>query len=190
MISNNNNNNQAESEKSTNTVKAPWIVSQKGAVYCKWQNLPDEIRSQLKMENDFKKMIGKFSYHVRRTGDGNCIIFRNTPRDHKYGFTKRSTYRLVEIQILPIEQANKLLATSTQFEVIGKDPIKVINQQFFAVLGRKDQDNQIKADLECPNCQELNTQVVQLKEALLKATKLQTLDGILVTSSSETKEQQ
>ena len=34
------------------------------------------------------------------------------------------------------------------------------------------QDKQIK-DLECPNCQELSAQVVQLKEALLKATKLQ-----------------
>ena len=134
----NNNNNQTESEKSPNGVEAPWVVSKKGAVYCMWQNIPDDIKSKLKMENDFKRMIGKFSYLVRRNGDGNCIVFRNTLRDHKNGFTKRSRYRLVEIQILPVEQANRLLASSTQYELVGADPVKVLDGQFFAVIGSKE----------------------------------------------------
>lgn len=139
-----NNNNQSESEKSATKVEAPWIMSQKGATYCMWQNLPEIIRSQLKMENDFEVKLGEFSYHVKRNGNGSCVVFRNTPTSNNNGFRtgqsfiKGSTYRMVEIQILPVDEANKLLATSNQFEVIGTDPIKVVNEQFFAVIGKKE----------------------------------------------------
>jgi hypothetical protein len=136
--------NDNHSEHQGFTVELPWRVSQKGAVYCMWQNLPDNVRTQLKQEHDFEMMIGEFSYHVKRNGDGSCIVFRNIAKDNKNGyrswqpFVKRPVYRTVEIQILPVEEANKLLASSNQFEVIGADPVKVVNEQFFAIVGKKE----------------------------------------------------
>lgn len=127
-------------------VEPPWIVSQKGAVYCMWQNLPDNIREHLKQEHDFEMMLGEFSYRVKRNGDGSCIVFRNIPRDNNnknasrrwQPSVKEPAYRTVEIQILPVEEANKLLASSNQFDVIGTDPVKVVNEQFFAIVGKKE----------------------------------------------------
>jgi hypothetical protein len=141
---NNNDSNQVESERFT-TVELPWKVSQKGSIYCMWQNLPGDIRSQLKQEDSFEMKLDGFYYHVKRNGDGSCIVFRNNAaKDNKNGFRtgqpfmKRPEYRMVEIQILPVDEANKLLASSNQFEVIGSDPIKVVNEQFFAVIGKKE----------------------------------------------------
>lgn len=54
-----------------------------------------------------------------------------------------------------------------------------------------DQDQkgkEIKPDLECPSCQELSAEVIELREALKKATKLQTADDML--SGSVSAEQQ
>jgi hypothetical protein len=131
------NNNQDEYQRSE--IKPPWRVSQKGAVWCPWQNIPDDISSQLKMEHGFKMTIGGFSYYVRENEDGSYIVFRNTSRNSRAGSTKGPMYRVSEIQMLPIEEANKLLASSNnQFELVGIDPIKVIDQQFFVALGKKE----------------------------------------------------
>ena len=46
-------------------------------------------------------------------------------------------YRVSQIQILPIEEANKLL-DSNQFELVGTDPIKVIGDKAYVVLGKKE----------------------------------------------------
>jgi hypothetical protein len=125
-------------EYQTSEVVPPWRVSEKGAVYCKWENVPNDISSQLKMENGCTKTIDDYSYYVKGNEDGTYIVFKNTPRNHRYGFAKRPDKVYTEIQILPIQEANKLLAGSgNQFELIGTDPIKVINQQFFVALGKK-----------------------------------------------------
>jgi hypothetical protein len=47
-------------------------------------------------------------------------------------------YRTVQVQVLPIEQANQLLALTKDFELVGTDPIKIVNGQFFAVVGKKE----------------------------------------------------
>jgi hypothetical protein len=39
---------------------------------------------------------------------------------------------------LPIAEANKLLTTNDQFELIGADPVKVLNGQFYAVVRIKE----------------------------------------------------
>jgi hypothetical protein len=114
----------------------PWKVSQSGAVWCKWQNLPNDISVQLKMENGFTKTIDTFSYRVKRNDDGGYIVFKNPPRNYRYASTRTSVdgaYR--EIQVLPLEEANKLLADSNQFEFVT---VKVVGQQFFVVLGKKE----------------------------------------------------
>jgi len=88
------------------------------------------------MENGYTKTIDSHSYRVKRNEDESYIVFRNTPRNTS---TKRLEYRVSEIRVLLIEEANKLLASdSDQYELVGMDPIKVIGQQFFAVLGKKE----------------------------------------------------
>jgi hypothetical protein len=119
-------------------IEPPWKKAQSGAVWCKWQNLPNDISSQLKMENGFKKTIDDYSYYLKSNDDGSNIVFRNTPRNHRDGSTNRPTYRVSQIQILPIEEANKVLASNDQFELVGIDPIKLIDQQFFVALGKKE----------------------------------------------------
>jgi hypothetical protein len=76
-------------------IEPPWKRAQSGSVWCKWQNLPDDISSQLKMEYRFEKTIGGFSYYVKENEDGSYIVFRNTPRNHRDGSTKRPMYRSV-----------------------------------------------------------------------------------------------
>jgi hypothetical protein len=119
-------------------VEPPWTRAQSGAVWCRWQNLPNAISSQLKIENGFTKTIDDYSYHVRRNEDGSYIVFKNPPRNYRYASTRISVdgvYR--EIQVLPLEEANKLLATGN-YDPVGTDPIKVIDHQFFVVLGKKE----------------------------------------------------
>jgi len=85
------------------------------------------------LENGFTKPIGHHTFYVRRYENGSDIVFRNPPRNHK-----TPVYRISEIQIKPLEEANKLLAVSDQFELVGIDPIKVVKEHFFAVLGKKE----------------------------------------------------
>ena len=111
-------------------------MSEKGAVYCKWENLPNDISSQLRMENRFTKTIGNFSYYVRENPDGSYIVFRNLPGNYRDASARRPVDRVYrEIQVLPLEEANKLLANSNQFEFVT---VKVVGQQFFVVLGKKE----------------------------------------------------
>jgi len=107
-------------------------------VYCKWENLPNDISSQLKMENRFTKTIGNFSYYVRENPDGSYIVFRNLPGNYRDASARRQVDRVYrEIQVLPLEEANKLLASGS-YEPVGTDPVKIIDHQFFVVLGKKE----------------------------------------------------
>jgi hypothetical protein len=93
------------------------------------------------MENGFKKTIDDYSYYVKSSDDGNNIVFRNPPRNYRDASTKRPVDRVSQIQILPLEETNKLLTSSSyQYELVGMDPIKVIGQQFFVALGVKSKE--------------------------------------------------
>jgi hypothetical protein len=54
-------------------------------------------------------------------------------RQQQY-FGKPLVSRTVEIQLLPIEQSNQLLAIAKEFELVGTDPIKIVNGEFFVVV--------------------------------------------------------
>ena len=136
------NNSQAPSVSAAITsVQAPWRQSQKGSIYCRWGNLPEDIKSQLKQEDRYQITLGEDHYTVKRNEDGTFIVFKNTKAEYEarkqqqyYG--KRSIYRTVQVQIVPIEEANRFLAIK-EFELVGADPIKIVNGEFFAVIGRK-----------------------------------------------------
>jgi hypothetical protein len=147
MSSNNNSQAPPSPSSSITSVQAPWRQSQKGSIYCRWGSLPDDIKSQLKQEDRYEITVGEDYYTVKRNEDGGFIVFRNTKAEHEtrrqqqqqqqyYG--KRPIYRIVQVQILPIEEANRLLAMTKGFELIGTDPIKIVDGQFFAVVGKKE----------------------------------------------------
>jgi hypothetical protein len=126
-------------DNSNQDVEPPWKRADSGSVWCPYQNLPDDIRLRLKLENGCKETIDENSYYVKRYENGSDIVFRNPPGNNRYGSTRTSVDGLyTEFQVLPLEEANKLLATSNEFEPIGTDPVKVIGQQFFVVLGKKE----------------------------------------------------
>ena len=117
-------------------LEPPWRIAQSGAVWCKWQDVPNDISSQLKMENGFTKTVGDFSYRVKRNDDGSHIVFRNPSRNYRDESARRPVDRVYrEIQVLPLEEANKLVASGS-YEPVGTDPIKIIDHQFFVVLGK------------------------------------------------------
>jgi hypothetical protein len=142
------NNSQAPSASTAITsVQAPWRQSQKGSIYCRWGNLPEDIKSQLKQEDRYGITLGEDHYTVKQNEDGSFIVFKNTKAEYEARrqqqqqyFGKRPIYRTVQVQILPIEQANQLLALTKDFELVGTDPIKILNGQFFAVVGKKQRE--------------------------------------------------
>jgi len=49
---------------------------------------------------------------------------------------------VVEILVIPLAEANKLLSIKgTEYELVGSDPVKVVNDEFFVVIGRKSLDS-------------------------------------------------
>ena len=146
MSSSGSNNSQAPSTTIT-SVQAPWRQSQKGSIYCRWGNLPEDIKSQVKQEDRYEITLGEDHYTVKQNEDGSFIVFKNTKAEHEARrqqqqqyFGKRSIYRTIQVQVLPIEQANQLLALTKDFELVGTDPIKIVNGQFFAVVGNRQRE--------------------------------------------------
>ena len=79
----------------------------------------------------------------------------------------------------PVEEKNleltpPLFPTTDNNSIANADDVLKPNQK----------GKQIKPDLECPSYQELSTEVIELREAVKKATKLQTADDILNGSVS------
>jgi hypothetical protein len=127
----------------TTFVEPPWKQSAKGAVYCMWRNLPEDISSQLKQEDRYGINLGEFHYDVKQNQDGGFIVFRKTKvqyeaNKNRQQYFKKSIYRTVEIQALPIEQANKLLSAAEDYDLVGTDPVKVINGELLVVIGKKE----------------------------------------------------
>lgn len=123
-------------------VDAPWKQSARGSVYCMWGSLPDDIKSQLRQEDKFGITSGDFHYSVKQNQDGGFIVFRNTKEEYesrsKQQLFRKIAYRTVEIQALPIAEANKLLAAAQDYELVGVDPVKILNGELLVVIGRKE----------------------------------------------------
>jgi hypothetical protein len=124
-------------------VQPPWKKSAKGSIYCLWVNLPEEIKSQIKQQDKFESTVSEFHYSIRKNQDGSFIIFRRTKEEHearqKQSFLKKPIPRVIELLILPIQEANTLISANNEYELIGNDPVKVVNGQFFVIVGKKQQ---------------------------------------------------
>jgi hypothetical protein len=148
MTSNKDSQTSGSTSSTITSVQAPWRQSQKGSIYCRWGNLPEDIKSQLKQEDRYGITLGEDHYTVKQNEDGGFIVFKNTKaeyearRQHQQYFGKRPIYRTIQVQILPVEQANQLLALTRDFELVSTDPIKIVNGQFFAVVGKKEKVQQ------------------------------------------------
>jgi hypothetical protein len=126
-------------------VDAPWKQSARGSVYCMWGSLPDDIKSQLRQEDRFGITLGEFHYSVKQNQDGGFIVFKNTKAEYearnKQQSFRKIAYRTVEVQALPIQEANKLLAAAQDYELVGTDPVKILNGELLVVIGKKEMKN-------------------------------------------------
>lgn len=123
------------------TVQPPWKRSAKGSIYCLWAYIPEDIKSQLKQEDKFESIVGEFHYFIRKNQDGSFIVFRRTKDEHEARqkqYLKRPMYRIVELLVLRIDEANTLIATNYEYELLGNDPVKVVDGQFYAIVGKKE----------------------------------------------------
>jgi hypothetical protein len=126
---------QTESE----LVEVPWRQSARGSVYCMWGSLPEDIKSHLKQEDRFGITLGEFHYNVKQNQDGGFVVFRNTKTEYESRLSfKKTGYKIAEIQALPIGEANKLLSTVRDFELVGTDPVKILNGELLIILGKKE----------------------------------------------------
>lgn len=60
----------------------PWRTSKSGNVYCPLNNVPNEIKPNLIVEDNYVIKIGEFSYKVR-VFDDNVLVFREHPGETK-----------------------------------------------------------------------------------------------------------
>jgi hypothetical protein len=111
-----------------------------------WDLVPEDIRVGIKQENGYRTRLGNFQYTVRANQDGDFIVFRsigtghntrNKPRQ-QHSYNVDSIYRICEVQVLQLKEANALLKTDTEFQLIGEDPVKIVSGKFFLALGRKE----------------------------------------------------
>jgi hypothetical protein len=63
-------------------VEFPWKKSKSGNVYCPLPNVPNEIRTNLQLEDNYVKTIGEYSYKVRVFND-NVLVFREYVDENK-----------------------------------------------------------------------------------------------------------
>jgi hypothetical protein len=126
----------------TTTVHLPWMVS---STKCKWWYLPGNMKSRLRPEHGYQATLGEFHYQVKKTKDDSYIVYRETKAEHEEAieiaaaetnqkrFYKKSD-KVTEIQAVPVEEANKLLLADKDYNVIGSDPVKVLDGKFFVIL--------------------------------------------------------
>jgi hypothetical protein len=124
-------------EPTPTSVEPPWRLSAKGSTYCTWPSLPEDIKPQLNQQDRFGITLGQYHYNVKRNDDGTFVVFRSTAEEYEANKRKYSKNRLVEVQALPIEQANKLISTADDIELIGTDPVKIVNGEVYLIIGRK-----------------------------------------------------
>ncbi len=124
------------------SIEPPWRQSARGSIYCMWDNLPDDLKGQLKQVDRYGTTIEDYHYNVKENQDGGFIVFRNTKAEYdarnKQYFSKKTITRILELKALPLVQANKMLETAEDYEPLGTDPVKVVNGEFFVVIGRKE----------------------------------------------------
>ena len=68
------------------------------------------------------------------------LLTTQWPSSHTHSslcIRRENIHNGLEILALPLEEANKLLASGS-YEPVGTDPIKIIDHQFFVVLGKKE----------------------------------------------------
>jgi len=131
--------NTYHNDEGTPPVEMPWRQSKRGAIYCMSSDLSDELKSQLKEQDGFQTIIGEFHYYVLKTEEGGFLVFRNPKPEHepKRYLNKKVQNSLTELKVVSVEEANLLLGSSDEYLLIGDDPVKVVNGQFFAVLGKR-----------------------------------------------------
>lgn len=114
-----------------------WKSSQNGSEFCQFNDLLDEIRSQLQQEDKYSTTIDGFRYTVKDY-DGKWLVFRRnvakTPQAKHYMIHANN---IDEIKIMPLNEANEYLLNKNQeFQIFGSDPVKIINDETYVVMAK------------------------------------------------------
>jgi hypothetical protein len=131
-----------------------WIPSQNGSDFCPFDDLSDEIRSQLRQEDKYTIAINGFRYTVKDY-DGKWLVFRrslamnndkttNQPRRYM-----NHVNNVHEIKIMTLSEANDYLSSKDQeYQIFGSDPVKIINNEVCVVMAKYAQQPAVRGQTE------------------------------------------
>jgi hypothetical protein len=127
----------------TETDSNQWKTSMNSSQYCRWDELREPDKSQLKQEDKFTKKIDGYRYTVKDY-DGKWLVFRRNLEDVKaFNGYKNSTNSssISEIKVVPLNEANGYLRSENhEYHIFGNDPVKVIKDEIFVVMSKRNSD--------------------------------------------------
>ena len=118
-----------------------WIQSQNDSEFCPFNDLSEDIRSQLRQEDKYTTTIDGFRYTVKDY-DGKWLVFRRNVTMNNVRTTQAKHYmvhvnNIHEIKIMPLSEANEYLSTTNQeYQIFGSDPVKIINNEPCVVMAK------------------------------------------------------
>jgi hypothetical protein len=118
-----------------------WIQSQNGSEFCPFDDLSEELRSNIRQEDKYTTTIHGFRYTVKDY-EGKWLVFRrnvsmNTVRTNQAHPYIVQVNNVREIKIMPLSEANEyLLSKDQEYQIFGCDPVKIINNEPFVIMAK------------------------------------------------------
>jgi hypothetical protein len=131
-----------------------WIQSQNGSEFCQFDDISDEVRSQLRREDKYTIAIYGIRYTVKDY-DGKWLVFRRNLGMNNVKTTNQPKHYMIhvnnvhEIKIMPLVEANEyLLSKNQEYQIFGSDPVKIINNDVCVVMAKYTQPSTTRVQSE------------------------------------------
>jgi hypothetical protein len=119
-----------------------WVQSQNDSEFCQYNDVPEEIRSQLRQEDKFTLAIGGLRYTVKDY-NRKWLVFRRNINIATKTSNKSNTDNIHEIKIMPLSEANNCLQSECrEYQIFGSDPVKIINNDVYVLMVKRSGDTQ------------------------------------------------
>jgi hypothetical protein len=119
-----------------------WIQSQNGSEFCQFDNVSEELRSQLRREDKYTIAIHDIRYTVKDY-DGKWLVFRRNLAMNNVKITSQPrrymihVYNVQEIKIMSLAEVNEyLLSKNQEYQIFGSDPVKIINNEVCVIIAK------------------------------------------------------
>jgi hypothetical protein len=109
--------------------------------FCYFDEVEEDVRSQLRQEDEYNTTIDGFRYTVKNC-EGEWLVFRRSVSMNTVKTTQVQSYivrvnNVHEIKIMTLSEANAYLSTGNQeYQIIGSDPVKIINNEVCVVMAK------------------------------------------------------